>query len=168
MNVLAGATLWGVLGGLVAWRLQVPGGAVVGSMLATALYAFTQSARVALPGGVEVAVQIAVGILIGLTADRSLLPLLRSVLPLALLGALGFLFFGFVMAALAVRLGWLDAATALFGFTPGGISVMSLVADQEGGNAAVVATMHFVRVVTILLLAPLIVRLWLHLRALEP
>jgi len=81
------------------------------------------------------------------------------------MGALGFLAFGFSLAALAVRMGWLDAATALFGFTPGGISVMSLVAAEEGGQAAVVATMHFVRVVTILLAAPLIVRLWLHLRA---
>ncbi|WP_456447178.1 AbrB family transcriptional regulator [Oceanithermus sp.] len=165
MNGLIAAAVWGGLGGWLAWRVHLPGGAVVGAMLATALFNFTQPVRAVMPVGLEVVVQIAVGVMIGLSADRALLPMLRTVLPLALMGALGFLAFGFSLAALAVRMGWLDAATALFGFTPGGISVMSLVAAEEGGQAAVVATMHFVRVVTILLAAPLIVRLWLHLRA---
>ena len=98
------------------------------------------------------------------SADRSLLPILKSVLPLALMGALGLVVFGFAMAALAVRMGWLDPVTALFGFTPGGISVMSLLADEEGGKAAAVATMHFVRVVTILLAVPPLVRYWLSHR----
>ena len=149
---------------MFAWRVNLPGGAVVGAMLATAVYNLMQPARAAMPGWLEVLIQISVGVMIGLSADRSLLPLLRTVLPLALLGAIGFLLFGFSMAALAVKMGWLDAATALFGFTPGGISVMSLVAAEEGGRPAVVATMHFVRVVTILLAAPLVVRLWLHIR----
>ncbi|WP_457637065.1 AbrB family transcriptional regulator [Oceanithermus sp.] len=160
MNGLTGAIFWGAVGGWLAWRWHVPGGAVVGAMLATAVYNFSQPVRATMPVSAEVAIQIAVGILIGLSADRSLLPLLKSVLPLALLGATGFVLFGFLMAALSVRMGWLDPVTALFGFTPGGISVMSLVADEEGGKAAIVATMHFVRVVTIMLAAPTIVRIW--------
>ena len=158
MNGPIAAALWGGLGGWLAWRLQLPGGAVVGAMLATALFNFTQPVRTTLPVGLEIPIQVAVGVMIGLSADRALLPMLRNVLPLALLWAVGFLLFGFGMAALAVCMGWLDAATALFGFTPGGISVMSLVAAEEGGQFAVVATMHFVRVGTILLAAPLIVR----------
>ena len=160
MSSLTGATVWGVVGGLIAWRWQIPGGAVVGAMLATAAYNLTQPAQVTMPAFLEVGIQIAVGVLIGLSADRTLLPLLKTVLPLALLGAAGFILFGFVMAALVVRFGWLDRVTALFGFTPGGISVMSLAADAEGGRAAVVATLHFVRVVTIMILAPAIARLW--------
>ncbi len=164
MSGLLGAAVWGGLGGWLAWRVHLPGGAVVGAMLAAAIFNFTHSERAVMPAGLEVSIQIAVGVMIGLSADRSLLPVLRTVLPLALLGALGLLLFGFALAALAVQLGWMDAATALFGFTPGGISVMSLVAAEEGGQPAVVATMHFVRVMTILLAAPLLVRLWLHLR----
>jgi len=162
MNGLAGAIVWGTAGGLLAWRWHVPGGAVVGAMLATAVYNFTQPFKASMPVSAEVAIQIAVGILIGLSADRSLLPMLKSVLPLALLGATGFVLFGFLMAYFSVRMGWLDPVTALFGFTPGGISVMSLVADEEGGKAAIVATMHFVRVVTIMLAAPTIARIWAH------
>ena len=161
MNNLLAAVFWGTAGGVLAWRWHVPGGAVVGAMLATAVYNFVQPVRAVMPPAAEVAIQVSVGILIGLSADRSLLPILKSVLPLALMGALGLVIFGFAMAALAVHMGWLDPVTALFGFTPGGISVMSLLADEEGGKAAAVATMHFVRVVTILLAVPPLVRYWL-------
>ncbi len=161
MNNLLAAVFWGTAGGVLAWRWHVPGGAVVGAMLATAVYNFAQPVRAVMPPAAEVAIQVSVGILIGLSADRSLLPILKSVLPLALMGALGLVIFGFAMAALAVHMGWLDPVTALFGFTPGGISVMSLLADEEGGKAAAVATMHFVRVVTILLAVPPLVRYWL-------
>ncbi len=113
-----------------------------------------------MPQYAEVAIQIAVGVLIGLSADRSLLPLLKTVLPLALLGAAGLVLFGSLLALLSVRMGWLDGVTALLGFTPGGISVMSLLAEEEGGKAAVVATIHFVRVFTIMIVAPLLLRLW--------
>ena len=165
MNGTLMAAMWGALGGWLAWKARIPGGAVVGAMLATALFAFTRSERMAFPGWLEVVLQIGVGIMIGLSADRSMLPLLKTVLPLALLGALGFLLFGFTLAAISVHFGWLDAATAMFGFTPGGISVMSVVAAEEGGRPAVVATMHFVRVVTLLLGAPLVVRWWLGLQS---
>ena len=67
-----------------------------------------------------------------------------------------------------VRLGWLDAVSALFGFVPGGISVMSVVAEREGGKGAVVAAMHFVRVVTILLVAPWLARFLIALNRAGP
>ena len=80
--------------------------------------------------------------------------MLLRVLPVPLLGVATFLLVGALLSFLVVRPGWLDAVSALFGFLPGGISVMSVVAEGEGGKGAVVAAMHFVRVVTILLVAP--------------
>ena len=129
--------------------------------MATAAFNLTQTARANMPTAMEIAIQIAVGILIGLSADRSLLAALKLILPLGLLWAAGLILFGFLMAVLSVRLGWLDPMTALFGFTPGGISAMSLIADEEGGKAVIVATMHFIRVMAIMLIAPLIAKFWL-------
>ncbi len=149
---------WGFLSafalGLLAFWLRVPGGAVVGAMLGAALYNFSGAPRAALPGWAGVLIQLLVGAMIGFSARRELWPVLLRVLPVALFGVFSFLLLGGALSYLVVRLGWLDAVSALFGFVPGGISVMSVVAESEGGEGAVVAAMHFVRVVTILLVAP--------------
>jgi len=161
MVALAGGLLAAFALGLLAHFLKVPGGAVVGAMLGAALYNFSGAPRAALPPWAGLVVQLSVGAMIGFSARRELLPVLVRVLPVALLGVLSFLVLGALLSLLVVRLGWLDVVTALFGFVPGGISVMSVVAESEGGRGAVVAAMHFVRVVTILLLAPWLVHLWL-------
>jgi len=146
--------------GLLATYLRVPGGAVVGAMLGAALYNFSGAPRAVLPGWASLLIQLLVGAMIGFSARRELVPLLLKVLPIALLGVGTYLLVGFFLSLVVVRLGLLDPATALYGFVPGGISVMSLVAENEGGRGAVVASMHFVRVSTILLLAPWLLRIW--------
>ncbi len=147
--------------GLGAHFLRLPGGAVVGAMLGAALYNFSGAPRAALPGWAGVAIQLLVGAMIGFSVQRELLPVLLKVLPVALFGVVSFLVLGGALSYLVVRLGWLDPVSALFGFVPGGISVMSVVAESEGGRGAVVAAMHFVRVVTILLAAPWLAHLLL-------
>ena len=149
--------------GMLAYFLRIPGGAVVGAMVGAALYNFSGAPRAELPGWAGVGIQLLVGAMIGFSARGDLLPVMLRVLPVALLGVAGFLALGAALSLLVVRLGWLDPVSALFGLVPGGISVMSLLAESEGGKGAVVAAMHFVRVVTILLAAPWFVRLVLTL-----
>ncbi|HFB39313.1 MAG TPA: hypothetical protein ENJ76_02725 [Oceanithermus sp.] len=158
MQGLGPGLLVAVAAGLLAHHLRVPGGAVVGAMVGGALYNFSGAPRAELPGWAGVSIQLLVGAMIGFSARRELLPVLLRVLPVALLGVATFLLVGALLSFLVVRLGWLDAVSALFGFVPGGISVMSVVAEGEGGKGAVVAAMHFVRVVTILLVAPWLAR----------
>jgi uncharacterized membrane protein AbrB (regulator of aidB expression) len=68
-----------------------------------------------------------------------------------------------VLAVIANRLGWVDFSTALFGFSPGGMSGMSLLAQAEGYNTATVSFIHTVRIFTLFLVVPLIGRiLWLR------
>ena len=107
---------------------------MVGAMLATVLFKFTQPLRAVMTVGFEVIVRIAVDVGIGMSACRALLPMWRSVQPLALMGTLAFRDFGFSPAARAVRMDWLDAATALLGFTPGGIRAMSLGSPKRAAR----------------------------------
>ena len=55
------------------------------------------------------------------------------------------------------RLLKLDVITTILGAAPGGISGMSLVGSEYGVGAAV-ATLHAVRLITVLLIIPIIVK----------
>ncbi len=68
------------------------------------------------------------------------------------------------MAFLATRLGLIDFGPALFGFSPGGMSGMTILAKMEGHNTSLVAFLHLVRIFTLFLVVPLLVRLYLYLK----
>ncbi|AEB12658.1 AbrB family transcriptional regulator [Marinithermus hydrothermalis] len=159
MTHLVYAALWGVAGGLLAMRLQFPGGAVVGAMLGSGLYNLLAPVRAVAPPALETGVQIAVGIVVGLSFNRELLAVARALLPWALLGTLAFLGLGVLLAFAAARFGGITLVTGLFGFSPGGISGMAVLAGTEGANPAAVALFHFVRVVALFILVPLLARL---------
>ncbi len=50
------------------------------------------------------------------------------------------------IAFLASRLDLVDFGTALFGFSPGGMSGMAILAQAEGQKTSIVAFFHLVRI----------------------
>ena len=150
----------GVIFGVFAKNIGFPGGPVVGSMLGAGLMAIILPGRFVMPDQMSTAVQIMLGISLGMTFDRSSLTLLSRALPLAVLSTLMLLGCALLMAWLAQRTGAIDFATALFGFSPGGMSGMSLMAQSEGLQADIVALLHTVRIFTLFLLVPLLGRLF--------
>ncbi|MGK2906272.1 MAG: AbrB family transcriptional regulator [Desulfuromonadales bacterium] len=144
----------GVVGGLLAKNFGMPGGPVVGSMFGAGLAAVIFPGHLIIPDQVSTSVQIMLGVTLGMTFDRSSLLLLGRLLPLAVLSTLALLCCAVLMAWLAQRAGTIDFATALFGFSPGGMSGMSLLAQAEGRQTDIVALLHTVRVFTLFLLVP--------------
>ena len=65
---------------------------------------------------------------------------------------------GLVVGLWSARLLGIDPVVALLGAAPGGISGMSLVGAEFGVGAAV-AALHAVRLITVLVVLPLVVRL---------
>jgi len=59
---------------------------------------------------------------------------------------------------IASRLGYLNFSSALFSFSPGGFTGMSIMAGENGANAAIVALIHFIRVVLLFIIVPLMVK----------
>lgn len=137
------ASLSGVFLGLLFHRLGLPGGAVVGAMLGTGLAQLLTSPAPT-PRGLDLAVQLAAGVLVGLSFRKELLS--PKLLPYALLAALAFL-------ALALLLAFLLA------LAPGGITGMGPLSQAEGGSPALVGVFHTVRVLALFLLVPLLARL---------
>lgn len=154
----------GSVGGLGALHFSLPGGALVGAMVGSGIVALLFSEPITLSTNYATAIQIILGITLGMTFNRSFLSLGPKALPLAVLSTLILLLVAVTMAYLASRLGLVDFGTALFGFSPGGMSGMALMAQSEGQHGAVVAFFHLVRVFTLFLTVPLLVRLILFLQ----
>ena len=76
----------------------------------------------------------------------------------AVLITLALVLTGLVVGLWTSRLLGIDPVVALLGAAPGGISGMSLVGAEFGVGAAV-AALHAVRLITVLLVLPLVVRL---------
>lgn len=127
-------------------------------MLGSGVVNLLVSQDVHLPKTVEVLAQVALGIVVGFSFNRSLLTSALPILMWAVLGALSYLLLGLLLAFVASRLGFLDFDTALFGFSPGGFTGMSILAGAEGANAAVVALIHFTRVILLFIIVPTLVR----------
>ncbi len=160
MNTLIWTTIWGTIGGLLAWKVGFPGGAAVGAMLGSGIYnLIATNVHFNMPVPVEIAAQIAVGVVVGSTFSRELLDSGISVFVWGLIGAFTYLLVGFMLAWVASRLGYLTFGTALFSFSPGGFTGMSILASAEGADAAKVSLIHFTRVVLLFIIVPLMVRL---------
>lgn len=160
MNTLFWTTIWGTLGGLIAWKIGFPGGAAVGAMLGSGIYNLAATAiSVAMPLPLELAAQIAVGVVVGSTFSKELLQSGVSVLVWGLIGAGTYILVGLILAWAASRLGYLNFDTALFSFSPGGFTGMSIIASAEGADPAKVSLIHFTRVVLLFIIVPLMVRL---------
>lgn len=154
----------GIAGAFLAQRFSVPGGAVVGSMLGAGIMALILPEGVTLSPKVATTLQIVLGISLGMTFDRSFLAIGAQILPLAVISTLILLTVAVCMAFLAARLGIIDFGTALFGFSPGGMTGMAILSKTEGYNPAVVALLHMVRIFTLFLVVPLMVRLFIYFK----
>ena len=151
------------LGGWIFERMGVPGGAIVGSMLSSGVVALCFSSAVELPPATSMVIQIVLGLSLGMSFDRSFLEIIGKALPLAIISTLVLLVVSVLMALIAHKLGLVDFATALFGFSPGGMSGMSILAQTEGHKAPIVALFHLVRIFTLFLVVPQLGRLFLYI-----
>ena len=96
--------------------------------------------------------------MIGTSLTRASLEQLQLLWKPALLITITLVMTGLVIGLWTSRLLGIDPVVALLGAAPGGISGMSLVGTEFGVGAAV-AALHAVRLITVLLVLPLVVKL---------
>ena len=101
---------------------------------------------------------VGIGTVIGTGLTRSSLEQQQLLRKPAVLITLALVLTGLVDGLWTSRLLGIDPVVALLGAAPGGISGMSLVGAEFGVGAAV-AALHAVRLITVLLVLPLMVRL---------
>lgn len=145
-----------VFGALGAARLGLPAAAVLGPMILSAIIHLAGITESAPPTLIVSAAQVVIGATLGC----------RFVgFPISLAGrTIGHgAVVGFVMIAITVafsllmaRITNLPLAAILLGYAPGGLAEMSLVAIALAVDAAFVATHHIVRIILVVICAPLV------------
>jgi len=156
-TVISGASL-----GFILWRLGIPAGAMIGSMIGAAAFnIFTNKG--CFPPRLRLPLQIISGIFIGSRMDReSLLGMTELIIPLILL-FIGVVTMTFVTAFLVHKITGLELPVCLVASTPGGLGEMALLADDLKIDAPKVVIMHTTRLMSVIILFPTILSLviWL-------
>lgn len=162
----AGAPLWGDLAltvgcaaaGVVLARLvRLPAGSLLGPMLLAAVLAATGAAHGAtVPGPLLEVAYAVVGLQVGLSFTRESLRAVRRVLPAALALIVGLTA---ATAAAGIPLLRLTGASVLDGYlatTPGGLYAVLATAVDTGADTTLVLTVQVLRLVVMLVLAPVL------------
>lgn len=152
---LVGTLVAGTVGGLVAERLKVPGGLILGSMVGAAAFSVARDLHVTTPRWLESIAFIIIGSAIGTLVTRDFLANLKSIAIPALLAAVLIIAAGI---GIALLLRWMGIAppSDVIATSPGALSFMSAAALEQGRGVVEVTTFHVVRVILVMLSLPLL------------
>lgn len=142
------------VGGTIAMRLKVPAGALVGAMVAVAIYnVFTSQGNV--PKNFKVIAQIVVGGMIGLNFTKESVMGLKDLVFPAVIVVIGLTILSLTLGFIIHKLTGLDLVTALFSSAPGGITDMTLMSEAYGAETHKVALLHLMRLITVITIYPI-------------
>lgn len=140
-------------------RLNFPAGALIGAMVAIAALKLLGNETPSMPGAIRIVALIIIGWDLGSRFDKQLLSTLsNNIAPLVLVIAC-FLVTGWALAWMLWKFGVMDPVTAVLATSPGGLVQMGALTSETQANAALVVGFHLLRIVAVLLSAPLISRL---------
>ena len=140
-------------------RLNFPAGALIGAMVAIAALKLLGNETPSMPGAIRIVALIIIGWDLGSRFDKQLLATLsNNIAPLVLVIAC-FLVTGWALAWMLWKFGVMDPVTAVLATSPGGLVQMGALTSETQANAALVVGFHLLRIVAVLLSAPLISRL---------
>jgi membrane AbrB-like protein len=140
-------------GGAVATALRVPLGWLVGAMLATGAAAIAGATLRALPASRQ-AGQAVVGAALGLYFTPPVLLAIADAVGWMLAACAFALGVGAVGARLVQRRAGVGPATAFFACVPGGAAEMAILGERQGGDPAVIALSHAIRIVAVVTTVP--------------
>ena len=145
--------------GTLALKTGIPAAPLAGALIGASLVSISGKLPVAdWPNGTRTLLEIGIGTVIGTSLTKDSIVDLQNLWKPAILITFTLVVTGLAVGLWASRLLKVDIITTILGAAPGGISGMSLVGSEYGVGAAV-ATLHAVRLITVLLILPLIVKL---------
>ena len=150
--------LVGLVGGLLGHISSIPAGALTGALVFVAVFNIFFF-RLYIPIKISHGTQMLIGAVIGagMTMD-DVLSLKNIVIP-ALMAAFFLLTTGIFLGFLLNKIWKIDINTALIATSPGGLTGMSLIASDLGADISVVTSLHFVRLITLIIIYPIVMKL---------
>lgn len=154
ISALAAATACGLL----AQRLDLPGGLILGAMVGASAVTILTGATIDVPRPLRDGAFIIIGAAIGVTLTRqAVVELAPVVVPAVLSGAL--LIIAGIGIVYLLRSVGMSVPGDILATSPGALSVMSALAVEQEAGPAHVALFHLVRVVMVILTLPLLLPL---------
>lgn len=154
---LALIVLAGALGQLLRY-FAIPAGQFVGPMLVAIAFGVS-GASIRVPKQAFRLGQGCVGLLVAHSMTLAVLSAVVQSWPVMLFATVLTVLLSGVVALLMVRYGGIEGSTAAWGTSPGAASAMVGMAEEDGADARVVATMQYVRVVLVVMLGAIVSRL---------
>lgn len=150
----------GIAGGLLAERIGIPGGLIVGAMLVNAILHGTGFVTAVLPNYVLIPGFILLGGFIGARFFGTDFAMLRSLLLHSIGAFLVAVVVSSLFAAAGAGLAGEGVGKTIVAFAPGGLEAMIILAFLIGLDPAFVGAHHLVRFMLIALFLPIAARAW--------
>lgn len=130
--------------GLLAAKLKIPGGLMVGAIIGVAALNIIFGTTY-MPKNTKLVVQIIAGAFIGCVMEKSDLKRLPKIIKPTIIMLLGFFVLNMLAGFLIYAVSPLDLLTSLMAVVPGGISDTPIIAADMGADASKVAVLQVVR-----------------------
>ena len=143
----------GALGAIIALKLKIPAGAMIGSMVAVAIFSvFTGMAF--FPNTVKSAIQTVTGAFLGMSVYRKDLKEIRSVAVPAVIMIVGLAVTNLLIGFGITMVSDIDLVSALLSCTPGGVTDMAIICMDMGGSSSTVALLQTARLIFVIAFFP--------------
>lgn len=151
-------SLTAISGGFIGRALGLPAGDLLGTMLFVAVLSIMHPCLPQVHPLARSLARIGVGLAIAQQVTRQTIQLLSSIFVPILILAVAMIFSGLALSWILHKItGW-DYSTCLLASSPGGLTQMSIIADEVGANPLLVSALHTTRLISILTVLPLLFR----------
>lgn len=151
----------GLLGGYIGLKYKMPAGMMIGSIMAVAIFNIATGSAY-FPGWVKLFSSSLAGAYIGAKVTKRDILLLRLIIKPAIIMVISMMSYNILCGFFLSHFSGLDLATALLATAPGGITEISLVAIDIGGNPAMVSAIQVLRFCVVLCCTPLMLKAIIH------
>ena len=149
----------GSLGGLAGGAIKVPGGTLIGAMVAVIAVKAWGAYEFEAPPIYMFAVQVLVGVMVGVKYTPEMAALALKLFKPVLASTIVLVGSGVILSIIFSKFLALDPATSYLATSPGAMTSLVPLAAEAEADAALVAAFHFFRLVFIIITAPLILKL---------
>jgi membrane AbrB-like protein len=146
-------------GTLIALRLRIPGGPLLGPMILGALAGGSGIAQISVPASALAAAYLIIGLYVGLAYTRATVAYALRALPQLIVSSLILIGLCGLSAVLLAATMHVDALTAYLATTPGALESVTAIALGSQANVPLVLAVQALRVIVVLLSGPPLAKL---------
>lgn len=156
-----GTILVGLFGSFLFTGLNIPAGGMLGAMTAIALLQIRRFSIEPVPKILLTGTYMILGISVGSSFDLATLKRLQGSLGLLIGATIATLISSIILSFVVKRMMHIDIKTSLLACSPGGLSIMAVVAEETGARVEVVSLLHLVRLIWVVISMPIFMSIFL-------